>query len=72
MVNYGQWANLHLTQKYGFTLKDNPNNLIHLDAKFYNERNWFMEEGKFKQELIKKLDLTPHVFYLDLSSDKFD
>ncbi len=48
LISYGDWANLHLTMKYGFTLPNNPNNVVMINGKFFNSRNIVFEENPFK------------------------
>jgi hypothetical protein len=74
-VSYGDLSNLHMIQKYGFTLKENPNNVVNLSIPYYHAANSVNEERKVKEDLLHKLGLPGYNnqnFNLQLYANRFD
>jgi hypothetical protein len=75
LMSYGPLANCHLLQKYGFTVKDNPNNRQMISSHLKDYQHYTYEEADLKKEIIEKLGVMvspPGIFTFDLYLDKFD
>jgi len=56
-LSYGNLSNMHFIQKYGFTVKENPNNSISSSANFFDYQNVVSEERKLKEDISANLGL---------------
>ena len=56
-ISYGDLPNSHLIQKYGFTLADNPQKKLVLNAPFYEYESVSYEEKDLKTKLAKELGI---------------
>jgi SET domain-containing protein len=57
VINYGNLPNTHLVQKYGFTLKDNPEKKLLTSIPFRELEEFTYEEHKLKSEVANSLGL---------------
>lgn len=72
LINYGNYSNISLLQKFGFTVPNNPYNSLQMTPKYHEEQYFISEEAQFKKQLLEHHQIEASLFTPQLQLDKFD